>query len=143
MQRILIATDGSDAAGRATAFATELARRFEAALYVAHVANGLPEDRVDEFIRAEHISLADFRASVSSQILESARDSAEAAGAPQTRIASLTGDPAEAILAFVAAERIDAIVIGKRGRGRLAGLLLGSVSQKLVTLAPCVVIVVP
>jgi nucleotide-binding universal stress UspA family protein len=32
--------------------------------------------------------------------------------------------------------------MGRRGLGRLAGLLLGSVSQKVVSLAPCIVIVV-
>ncbi|MFZ1101539.1 MAG: universal stress protein [Hyphomicrobiaceae bacterium] len=33
--------------------------------------------------------------------------------------------------------------MGRHGRGRLAGLLLGSVSQKIASLAPCAVILVP
>ncbi len=53
------------------------------------------------------------------------------------------GDPAEVLIDTAKRKHADAIVAGRRGRGRLAGLLLGSVSQKLTCLAPCPVIVVP
>jgi nucleotide-binding universal stress UspA family protein len=47
------------------------------------------------------------------------------------------------ILEAAGREKPDAIVVGKRGRGRLSSLLLGSVSQKLASLATVPVIVVP
>ena len=46
------------------------------------------------------------------------------------------GDAAHSIMEIAAREAADAIVLGRRGRGRLAGLLLGSVSLKVASLAP-------
>jgi len=57
--------------------------------------------------------------------------------------ASRDDDPARAVLEIAREKGVDAIVVGRRGRGPATGLLLGSTSQKLVTLAPCPVIVVP
>jgi hypothetical protein len=53
------------------------------------------------------------------------------------------GDPAEVIIETAQRLRADTIVMGRRGRGRLAGPVLGSVSQKVASFAPSVVILVP
>ncbi len=55
--------------------------------------------------------------------------------------AAVEGNPASALLA--AAEGADLLVVGTRGHGGFVGALLGSVSQHVVTHAPCPVVVVP
>ncbi len=54
---------------------------------------------------------------------------------------ALEGRPALALLK--SAEKADLLVVGCRGRGAFAGLLLGSVSQYCATHASCPVVVVP
>jgi nucleotide-binding universal stress UspA family protein len=49
--------------------------------------------------------------------------------------------PVRALIRF--AERADGLIVGSRGRGGFAGLLLGSVSQQLAQHAPCPVTIVP
>jgi nucleotide-binding universal stress UspA family protein len=54
----------------------------------------------------------------------------------------LKGDAAESILSLAKKKKADVIVLGRRGMGRLSGLLLGSVSQKVNQLAECAVLTV-
>jgi nucleotide-binding universal stress UspA family protein len=76
------------------------------------------------------------------EILNEAVD--EVLGAGRVRDVTVTvveGQPGPALLA--AAEDADLLVVGSRGNGPLAGLLLGSVSQYCATHAHCPVVVVP
>jgi nucleotide-binding universal stress UspA family protein len=52
------------------------------------------------------------------------------------------GKPVDVILSMAEQERIDLIVMGARGIGALRELMLGSVSHRVVTHAPCSVLVV-
>jgi len=51
------------------------------------------------------------------------------------------GHPAEALLRVAAGAQL--LVVGSRGHGTFAGIVLGSVSQHCVQHAPCPVVVVP
>src|SRR4029079_2134860 len=51
------------------------------------------------------------------------------------------GDPAVEILAAARVQRADVICLGARGRGRVAGALLGSVSSAVLCRSPFPVVV--
>jgi nucleotide-binding universal stress UspA family protein len=52
------------------------------------------------------------------------------------------GDPAEAIVRFAESRDADLVVVGTRGRGGIAGSLLGSVSSEVVRASSRPVVVV-
>jgi nucleotide-binding universal stress UspA family protein len=75
-------------------------------------------------------------------ILDDAETLARSRGATKVERAMLSGDPATCILNAADHRQAGFIVMGKRGLGRLAGLLTGSVSQKVSQLAdrPCIIV---
>jgi nucleotide-binding universal stress UspA family protein len=141
MQRIMVATDGSAGADRAVDAAADLARAVAGTLSILTVGGNISGDGT-RLARAE----GDIGAAldiISMQILIAAKERAQRIGAPTEQVQTGWGDPAQVIIEMARRDNVDAIVIGRRGRGQLAGLLLGSVSQKVATLAPCMVIIVP
>jgi nucleotide-binding universal stress UspA family protein len=145
MKRILVATDGSDSADRAVDYAAQWAKTNGADLLIVSVSGsyGLPEKIFTSFTQSQQIWIKELFDSLSADILSAARERAQNAGVTIIQLESRTGDVAPTIIDIAREKHADAIVAGKRGAGRVAGLLLGSVSQKLVSLAPLPVIIVP
>lgn len=166
IKAIVVAVDGSGPGGKALAFAEELAAKHEARLILVHaLLHGAPLE--DLHAAAENLGFlpavkADLEA-VSEEIASMAMghagpvalpvpeetlekigrhilDRSKAAVADRAKRVEtkmLADDPAAAILSVVEKESADLVVLGSRGFGRLKGLLLGSVSQKVVQDAPC------
>jgi nucleotide-binding universal stress UspA family protein len=146
MKRILVAVDRSEPSMRALEMAADIAVKYGAELVLETVLQDLgPNDPgIEAYARIENIKDGE-----SALKIESVRDSlsdicerAQAKGVRQVTVDVTVGDAAEEILANAKASEADLIVMGNRGHGRLAGLLLGSVTQKVIGLAPCAVLVV-
>jgi nucleotide-binding universal stress UspA family protein len=142
MQHIMVATDGSEGGDRAVDVGAELAKTCGGDLSIVTVGGNVSGDEMQQLARAEG-NIGDALEALSEQILAAAKTRAQRLGVAQVQLRTGWGDPAQSIIDIAASDNTDAIVLGRRGRGRLAGLLLGSVSQKVVSLAPCTVIVVP
>ncbi len=144
MKRILVATDGSECADRAIDYAAQLAVDLGVELLIVNIADaGVPDEIFRAFTQSQHAWFDEIVAAASAATLRKARDRARAAGAGVIHLESRTGDAAQTIIDIAREKGADTIVVGKRGTGRIAGLLIGSLSQKLVSLAPLAVIVVP
>ncbi len=142
MRSIVVATDGSEGADRAIDMAAALAKATGARLLLLTVGDDLDREGIEELARAEG-GIGEALDLIAAGILQRGRERALRQGLSSAETQTQWGDPAEAIIRIAKEVDADAIVVGRRGRGRLAGLVLGSVSQKLVSLAPCAVMVVP
>jgi len=145
MKRILVVTDGSEGATRAIGFAADLAGRLNCELRVLNVIGGyeLPGGVMRKMLDEQSAWFDDLLATNSAAILRRAQNQVSELGLKGTILESRRGDPASTTIGYAQEKQVDIIVVGKRGNGLYQTLMLGSISQKLVTLAPMAVLVVP
>lgn len=139
-KKIILALDGSENAQRALELTAELASSCAAAVVIVHAyepvsyllgANPLTyETRVKEHI------------AYSTHLLKEAHDKLLEEGLREVNYRILQGSPATAIANAALEEDADLIVMGSRGLTPMTGLLLGSVSKRVIGIAPCPVLVV-
>jgi nucleotide-binding universal stress UspA family protein len=137
-QRILLAVDGSEHAVRAAKVAAEMAHCMKAAELRVIVAY----ESIPPYLGEPNMQMViNNRLKEAQAILKKA---VELVGNSSLDVHTelIEGDAAEAIIDVAKTRNCDVIVMGSRGLGRLAGLLLGSTSQKVVSHALCPVLIV-
>jgi len=148
IERILVATDGSDHAAKAVEFAADLAVKYGAHLIVLHAVSdwgsGRVPDELAAYEKAEHMHVTerDIRVGIANEILHRAEAAARAEGADDLDVMLVDGRASKAILETAKARNVDLIVLGSRGLGDAQSLLMGGVSHKVSHLAPCTCITV-
>ena len=135
--RILLALDGSPHTEEAPKYARDLASRDGAQVIVVHAFAPVPSylgDPWQDRAVARHVAAGN-------QIAMDAAQTLQEAGL-DVIVEVLEGPPADAVLRVADVRQCDLIVMGSRGHGTLASLLLGSVSHRVLAHAKAPVMIV-
>jgi nucleotide-binding universal stress UspA family protein len=130
---ITCATDGSPHGDQALDYAKRLAEDQHAVLRVVHVVEKIAgqnvrvdEDQIIARVKAQTAELREHGIDASLHLVRGGQ------GRPGHEIALSARDAMS-----------DVLVLGTRGHSTVAGLLLGSVAQRLLHIAPCPILVIP
>ncbi len=137
LKNIVLAFDGSENSIKALEYAKALAERFEAVLWLVHIF-----PHTSDFLGYEDFEkLVAKRKCAGQAVLD---DAQQKLGNTMFDVHDelLEGPEAESILSLAENCKADLIVMGTRGWGKVKGLLVGSVSHKVIHYASCPVMVV-
>ena len=139
LKNILVAFDGSEQSRKAFNFALEMSR---------HCTGALPEITVVSVTQPpEPIDIVEMDAIIDSatqhyeELFKGLREKAKAEGVDiKTEI--VVGHPADQIIKYAAEKKSDMVILGHLGKSKIANWLLGSVSKRVSSYAPCTVTIV-
>lgn len=143
IKNILVATDFSAPSETALNYARAMARSFSAKLHVLHVFEPLWITSAD--VVGGGVSLATMIQGLEDTAKKQLGDSVTAEdrrelGAVAEMVTSES--PAREIANYANRNKVDLLVIGTHGRSGISRMLIGSVAEKVVRLAPCPVLTV-
>jgi universal stress protein A len=154
-KNILVATDFSEASDAALAYGRALSRSLGGTLHVVHVVGNLSnlaygpggDGGLPAMLPAIQQDIENAARKQLDDLLIAPEDPGSDVERPPPAGRVLknlicSNAPAQAIVEYAVQEHIDLIVTGTHGRGAVAHLLLGSVAERVVRLAPCPVLTV-
>jgi nucleotide-binding universal stress UspA family protein len=141
-RKILVAVDGSEPSLKALKHAVELAKKHKSEIRVISVVEELKLPFGAEYrlwANESHQELIRNSIECLNEELSNIREK-EPGIAIDAEI--IEGNPADKIISFSEAENVDLIVMGKKGTGVFEGLVMGSVTQKVINKSRITVMVV-
>jgi nucleotide-binding universal stress UspA family protein len=143
LKRILVPTDFSEASAKAFVYGRGLARLFGSSLELLHVIDAHPfagSPPAEGYVAEMPAFAAELEKAARSSL---ARLAAQATEPYAAVVESLRWGRPHAEIARQAQEHeVDLIVMGTHGRGFVGHLLMGSVAERVVRVAPCPVLTV-
>ena len=139
----LVACDGSEASGRAVAFAVEQAKVSGASLVLAHVLEWSPYSFLTpEELEERHKRRKDELQRAQQALIDPLVESVTSAGI-DARAVIRYGHIAETMVDIATQESAAQIFIGRAGQSNLVNLVFGSVAASLAQIAPVPCTIVP
>ena len=140
VSNVLVAVDGSENSDRALDFALDFSEKYDAAITIINVNES---SEVAAYPDDSMVVVAKDLRKFHEDILEKAMVHAKQAK-PNMLVSSSfrEGDPALEIAAVAKEGNYDVVVVGHHGVGKVKGLFLGSISEKITRSVSCTVIIV-
>jgi nucleotide-binding universal stress UspA family protein len=135
-QRILIPTDGSTVAGKAVKAGIALAKDVGATVIAYYAVESIERLYYAEGRSARPVSIKALQERLNEQgeqFLAEVKKAADAAGVACETVMTSPAEPYQGIIDAAKKRKCDVIFMATHGRGKLASLLLGSVTQKVLT----------
>jgi nucleotide-binding universal stress UspA family protein len=142
--KVLVPIDGSRHSSSAVGAAADLAKRYDASIFLLHVIRNMSLPReILAMVRAGEVTASRMEILEDSAeiILDNAQEKLEQAGVSESTRAYKVGDPASTIAEYAEKNGIDLIVLGHRGLNP-GGELLGTVANKLMNITDIAFLVV-
>ncbi len=141
INKIMVPIDGSDTSKEAMVYAAALARAFHASVTILVVA----DDQYLDWIGPAHFTNEMMKQIDDNSIVQARKilDEFEFdSSLKEVEKVVRRGVPFQEIIDYASSEQVDMIVMGTRGRKGVPHLMMGSVAEKVVRLAPCPVLTV-
>lgn len=141
VERLLFPTDFSEGSRNALHYAVDLARHYNAKLYILHVIYDIARATESHI---PHISADEIYNEMTKWAMNELERCCveEIRGLTDVEKVVIKGVPHEEIVKFASDKKIDMIVMGTYGRTGIQKLIFGDTAEKVVKRAPCPVMTV-
>jgi nucleotide-binding universal stress UspA family protein len=136
IKTILVPVDFTDYSNRAADYAAMLAKQFRATIVLLHVIEPFTYSMTDTVVVTDHYTALKV---IAQRLIDALR---RKVGRQGVKALVLRGTPYVTIVEHARKNRANLIVMGTHGRTGLEHLVLGSVAERVVRLAPCPVLTV-